>query len=209
MNLPLRVVAVLGLWLSGCVSSGMARTVNKGQLQVSVVPGVHAIPSNSGARNDFAPHAELGVRYGVTNRLDVGARLFAPGAAVDVRLGLVRAPTLNRGIDLTLAPSLAVAVRGRSDDMYGLAELPLLLGLNTGGRLQVIIGPRAGLQFGVDPSGFGASQQVLVGSSLGLALPVGERVYIVPEVILRTPVSGFQPLVQGNLGLLLGGYRDN
>ncbi len=199
----LGILGVLGL-LSGCTSTGMARTLNKGQVQVSLTPGVvTALP----AASYTLPQAEVGVRYGVTDRLDVGARLFYPGVAVDTRVALLRSPTLDSGIDLTLAPTLSAMLRGSSDDKQMSLELPLLVGLNPGAGVQFVLGPRVGLSAVVDPNGVGVSRG-LVGGSLGVALPVGRWLRIVPEVTVRSTLREVAPLLQANVGFLIGGYVE-
>ena len=209
MNLRLLLaVGWMGLALSGCVSTGMARTVNKGQLQVWATPSVHRYDGG------LQPQAEVGVRYGVGERVDVGGRLLAlapqidaVGLAVDTRVGLLRAPSLDGGVDLTLAPTLAVLPKGQSDDKQVLLELPLLVGLNPGAGVQVVLGPRVGTTFVVDPSSVGRLIPG-VGGSLGVAVPIGSWVRLVPEVTVRSSLSESPPTFQGSLGILVGGYRE-
>ena len=216
MNLRLLlVVGWMGLALSGCVSTGMARTVNKGQLQVVAAPSVHRYDDG------VLTQGEVGVRYGVGERVDVGARLVAigvqlepvgpqiesVGVAVDTRVGLVRAPSLDRGVDLTLAPLLSVMARSHSDDKQVSVELPLLVGLNPGAGVQVVLGPRVGTTVVVDPSGVGRFEPG-VGCSLGISLPVLPWVRLVPEMTVRRTLSDTTPIFQGSLGVLVGGYRE-
>jgi hypothetical protein len=210
MNMRLLLVSGVGGWLmSGCVSTGMARTLNKGQFQFSAAPGIHSsVRLGDLANSEVRPHAELGVRYGVTDRLDVGGRLFLSGAAVDTRIGLVRAPSLDRGVDLTLAPILSLTNRGTGDDKQLIAELPLLLGINPGAGIQVVIGPRVGTTFVVDPGTIG-EPKAMVGTSLGVALPLGKWLRVVPEVTVHTFLSNPGPIVLGNVGFLVGGYAED
>jgi len=194
--------------LSGCVSTGMARTVDPGKLQVSLSPGVLG-------NTAVIPQLELAVRYGVTEQVDVGARLFLPGAEVDARFALLRAPSLKQGIDLTLAPSLAyVFSSGTSTPGYLVPSLPLLVGFNLGGG-QLVLGPRLGYVINTDhpvPSPSFATAFV-AGSSLGLAIPAGPVLHVVPEVSvlhrLGSPFGSTTTTLHGGIGLVFGGYaRD-
>ncbi|OJT26520.1 hypothetical protein BO221_00275 [Archangium sp. Cb G35] len=204
MFLLVTCVAGLGA-LPGCVSTGMARTVDPGKLQVSLSGGLQGNVS-------YIPQGELAVRYGVTERVDVGARLFLPGAEVDARFALLRAPSLKSGVDVTLAPSLAY-VLPMSSTTPGLVfpSLPLLVGFNLGGS-QLVLGPRVGyvIKTGQSLTSQSFDGNIIVGSSLGLAIPIGQVFRIVPEVSLlhragRSLGSG-ETALHGGIGLVFGGY---
>jgi hypothetical protein len=213
--LPL-VTSALGLGLlSGCVSTGMARTVDPGKLQVSLSPGIQG-------NSAFIPQAELAVRYGVSERVDVGARLFLPGAEVDARFALLRAPSLKSGVDLTLAPSLAyVYPFTTSNRGIVFPSLPLLVGINLGGS-QLVLGPRVGYGIVLEqtptyqgdpytPGNF--ADNFVAGSSLGLAIPIGQVFRIVPEVSvlhrLGSPFGSTTTALHGGIGLVFGGYSGD
>ena len=203
---------------SGCVSTGMARTLDKGALQVSLGGGVQyagsyslgeALPPHSIAM----PQVDLGVRYGVTDRFDVGARLFLPGAAVEGRYALVRAPSLQSGIDLTLAPSLLYSDGGRgthADEPFLHLDVPLLMGVNMRGS-QLVLGAKAGVIVNPEnPTSFYGRPALTLGTSLGVAVPVTPWLRLLPELSLR-----MQPQLQHGspfafnaaMGLVFGGYK--
>jgi len=194
----------LGL-LSGCVSTGLARTVDPGKLQVSVSPGLQG-------NNTYIPQVELAVRYGVSERVDVGARLFLPGAEVDARFALLRAPSLKSGVDITLAPSLAY-VYPFSSTVPGLLfpSLPLLVGFNLGGS-QLVLGPRVGYIINTEQPVTlqSLADNIVAGSSLGLAIPAGPVLHVVPEVsVLHRvgyPFGSTTTAFHGGIGLVFGGY---
>lgn len=208
MNRTVLLIAacVMGLGLlSGCVSTGMARTVDPGKLQVSLSPGVQG-------NNAFIPQLELAARYGVTEQFDVGARLFLPGAEVDARFALLRAPSLKKGVDLTLAPSLAyVFPSGTSTPGFLYPSLPLLVGFNLGGS-QLVLGPRVGyvINTGHPVTSQGFFDNFVAGSSLGLAIPAGPVLHVVPEVSVQhrvgSSVGSTTTALHGGIGLVFGGY---
>ncbi|WP_147332677.1 hypothetical protein [Archangium gephyra] len=199
-------VAGLGA-LSGCVSTGMARTVDPGELQVSVSGGIQG---NVG----YIPQGELAVRYGVSERVDVGARLFLPGVEVDTRVALLRSPSLKSGVDVTLAPSLAFVVPITSaSSALVFPSLPLLVGVNLNGS-QLVLGPRVGyvINTGQPPTSQTFANNFVVGSSLGLAIPVGQAFRVVPEVSLLhrvgTTFGSSTTALHGGVGLIFGGYAE-
>ncbi len=202
----LLVVSLLGFFASGCVSTGMARTLDPGQLQVSVTPGVQATMSLDSPGVAY-PQGEIGIRYGLTERLDAGVKLFVLGVEADARFALLRAPSLRSGFDLTLAPSVSYSpmlYSGGSWDGPGMAKLPLLIGVNMEGY-QLVLGPRVAYVFGESPSSSGGLQ---VGSSLGLAVPIGNWFHLMPEVSVLQKPLGQNVMLHAGVGLIFGGYKE-
>jgi hypothetical protein len=191
-----------GLLASGCVSTGMARTLDPGHFQVTLTPGVQGIAhvDSKGVHvssTNYLPQLELGARYGVTPRMDLGARLFLLGAEADARFALLRAPSMKSGVDLTFAPAVGVSV---IQGWLPHVQLPLLLGVNLGGS-QLVLGPRVGL-LGLAP---------FIGTSLGWAIPLGGSFRVMPELTLVQPITsepaGLSSFFQGGIGLVFGGYE--
>ncbi len=205
------LLGILGLLSSGCISTGMARTLDRGQFQVSVTPGVQAV---KGIENPGVtlPQGEIGIRYGLTDRLDAGVRLFGLGVEADARFGLLRAPSLRRGVELTLAPSVSYAVHRYTsfDDGSGMVQLPLLIGVNMEGY-HLVLGPRAAYAYGRLSPSSGDGGALLVGTSLGLAVPIGRWFHLMPEVsLLQQPTKslGEHVLLHAGVGLIFGGYKE-
>src|SRR5205814_230591 len=96
------------LLLTGCYSSlvvGRARTVPRGRFEILAAPGVTGT-AVLGADPNVRPAIELGVRYGATERMDVGLRAGDAGVSAALRVQLVRAARAP-GLDVMLAPGLA------------------------------------------------------------------------------------------------------
>lgn len=197
------VLVVWGLALSGCLApTGMARTLDPGELQLSVSPGASSNPGT-----DVLPHLEVGARYGLAEKVDVGAKLTTWAVQGDIRLALQRSPTLESGLDLTLAPSVGYAFSSPGLNRFMLT-LPLLLGVNMGGS-QLVLGPRVLYLF---PDNFPSSPaRLAVGTSLGAAFPMGGSFRLVPEVTLLFDTSPQPESVSSgalvSLGMLWGGYK--
>lgn len=210
----------VALFFSGCVSTstmGLARTLNKGAVQGWVGGGAFApVPPNDG-RMAPLPMVEAGVRTGVTDRVELGARAGLAGIGLEGKFALARASTMDRGVNVSLSPQASVIVLP-SGGLWGgnvAVSLPLLIGIDFAGH-ELIIGPRLH-----DMVGFGGlgdltySVNVLsAGLSLGVAIKVGP-VRIVPEVSALMPfhtaafgspgelaVKGV--VLQAGVGVLLG-----
>lgn len=214
-----RIAVLLGAWVglgaSGCVSTGMARPVDKGSLQVSISGGAVNVGSLD-TREELPPYfvsipqGDLNIRYGLTDRMDVGARLFPVGGAVDGRFALLRAPSLQRGIDLTLAPLILYSRHGKGgwgSEPFMQLELPLLLGVNVRGS-QFVFGAKVGTYFGPEKLQSDSFSPTL-GTSLGVAIPIVSWLRIMPEINVRVRPTGTPTLpfvFNGGVGLIFGGY---
>jgi hypothetical protein len=164
LSLRLLLVASAAL-AAGCPSfstRGAARTLPQGDTELSVVmSGVSANPlagmtvEEEGYSGDEGyPQLEVGLGYAVHERVELGARgrlgtwsLFGGttgfALALDTKVQLRRASTPDRGLDVALGPTFTVGCcMPQSQDTFTLAQLPLLLGLNTGGGSQVLLTPQ-------------------------------------------------------------------
>ncbi|WP_257449682.1 hypothetical protein [Archangium lipolyticum] len=179
---------------------------------MSLSPGVQGAMGLNGPGAAY-PQGEVGVRYGLTERIDVGARVFIPGIEADARFGLLRALSLKHGVDLTLAPSVRYIPNfdlSSAWDGAGMVQLPLLIGVNLEGY-QLVLGPRVAYLFGKALDYTTSREPLLVGSSLGVAVPIGRWFHVMPEVsVLQEPTR--PPLehvmLQAGVGFIFGGYTQ-
>ncbi|AKI99490.1 Hypothetical protein AA314_01117 [Archangium gephyra] len=194
--------------LSGCASTGMARTLDPGQFQFSVSPSAQISVGSSGLGNNVpAPQLELGARYGVTERIDVGAKVYFPGVEADVRFGLLRAPSLQSGVDLTLAPSVDY-LPFLSTNTPWIVSLPLLVGLNFNGS-QLTLGPR--VSYLLPSENRESGNTFLVGTSVGYAVPLNPSIRFITELsVLAAPASlgSDGVLCRAGIGFTFGGYAE-
>ncbi|HEY0097057.1 MAG TPA: hypothetical protein VGB96_22205, partial [Archangium sp.] len=144
-------------------------------------------------------------RYGVAERVDVGARVYFPGAEADVRFGLLRAPSLQSGVDLTLAPSVNYLFLNA--DTPWMVSLPLLVGVNMNGS-QLTLGPRVSY---IPPGREGSGNSFLLGTSLGYAVPLTPSIRFNTEFSVIAPPAALGVdgvLCRAGIGFIFGGYAE-
>jgi hypothetical protein len=194
---------------TGCYSFtavGRARTLDKKGLELFAAPGVRAIATPSGDAN-IRPTIDLGGRYGVTDRVDLGLRAGEWGASAAARVQLHRGASKASGVDVLVAPGLAYTL---TDKLA--IELPCVVGINLRGEHQIIIAPRVVYQarFGVGDLDHPA-QFVFVGASVGFVLQASRHVAFMPEFGMLFGVyaePGFTtfttpgPAIQAGIGIL-------
>lgn len=213
--------------LAGCPSfttMGTARTLDEGKGQFFVATGAVSMrdfqtDASTGASTSFTvPTFELGGRYAVSDRAEVGGKVWPFGAELNTKFALVRSPTPEAGVSLALAPAASVYAFSLADSRnatYLWLHAPFLVGFAMPGGSELTIGPRLSDML---VSGGGTTVNTLwAGGSLGFAWRAGKGFRILPEVSASWPVttslrgtgvSDFEPkggVVQANLGFLIGG----
>jgi hypothetical protein len=197
MRLSLRLVLpLLPLLLGACFSVGAyqtAHTVGADHFQCAVEP---AFEGGSYEKSSVAvPRFDFDVRYGLTDRIDIGGGIGAKGLELAGKFQLTN--PANRGFVVSLAPSAGgLAIGGASDDVAlgaGLLTftLPVLFGIGIGESSEVVIGHKVldVVAFAGSDDGGGAANLVLWGGSLGFCLSLG-RFKLLPEVAVVTPLVG-------------------
>jgi hypothetical protein len=103
-----------------------------------------------GRTDNNAFNTDVLIRWGLTDRTDMGLRFNLVGVSSDFKLQLVRAPELTRGLDLAIAPSFGYARDITWEGSQGTpsnsasfwqASLPVLVGINIGQR-QLVLTPQ-------------------------------------------------------------------
>ena len=228
MRIPAAAVlfgAAVGLVAgSACTSSTLqlARTTPRGETSTAMAAGVQVF-SVSGKRQRV-PQFEVGGRYGLTDRIDVGARVWLPYWELDTKFQLARSPTPTEGWDLAVAPGIGY-LGGIPGDREGSGaylhtaalSTTLYVGKNFADGSQLILAPRA-VDFVM--AGYaeaaGAINLLYAGGSVGFAWKVTKSVRLVPQVSALFNVVGsladFGTVVglggmhgQASLGVLFGG----
>lgn len=224
MTRLLPLLSALAL-LTGCPSfttMGTARTMPKGKAQVYFATGVtmlrdFQLDSAASEPDSFSlPSFEAGARYAVTDRIEVGGKLFPLGTELNAKFGLVRSPSPDEGVSVALAPAVSVySFEAGESATYLWLHAPLLVGLALPGGSELTLGPRASGM--LVRSGGDRLDALFLGGSLGLAWKVADGFRILPEVSASYPVAAsvggagvvdFEPrgvVVQANVGFLLGG----
>ncbi len=189
-----------------------ARAIDPGTSQVTFSGGVVGanVPYDDGSgrvHRPAGPQFELGVRYGIADGFDVGAKVWALGGELNSTISLVR----SRVFDLALAPSIGLVSYnyGTDCDSFGyncddaidvldlFLKVPLLFGVRFGAQQEheLVFGPEIVPVFvatGDEDTGNSvATSGVLLGGVLGVSLKATPWLRVMPEVTVLTPVSGY------------------
>ncbi len=222
---------VMAIGAMACASAcsiatlGTARPVDSGETQFVLAPAFNRVGLSQSGRP--GPQVEIGGRYGVTENVDIGARLWLPlpGYTLDSRIALRKAAQPDSGLDISLNPGV-MYIYAPGGDTNGTAlhfttvQLAALFGIHLGGGRQIVVGPKVVDILSTDTStDFGSTfNMVIVGSSLGLVWPVTRNLSVVPELSAGLAVSGAVKgfgndignngnVLQFSLGLLFGGTK--
>jgi len=193
---------LLLLTLVGCTASAgqRARTAGKGAVQVGLEGGASA-----GAVWP-APVMDLAVRVGVSERLDLGARVGSSGYEAQGKLRLT-----DDDSDLVVSAAILASYKsfGSACPMGGdcgsvnaqSLMVPVLVDIPTGPRSAVVVGPAGRYSYVRSPSGWGPEPTWLqVGGSLGYALSFGGSFTLLPQVGALPTVCcrGQAPIEEGS-----------
>ncbi len=201
--------AVLAIALaSGCGYPGLPhapRPVPRGDFEIG--GAVANAPSDMVCSGDVCTSqgrppiaiAALG-RYGLHERVDVGATLNAPGAAVDANVALF----LSRHLDVAVDPTIAFAPfdrgRGWERDGLGLVSVPVLASLKAGPvSLLAYGGPGVGL-----PLLAARAPARFVHAGGGLDVALGDVLHVTPYAAGFFALDGPRPVFPGAPTLTFG-----
>lgn len=209
---------------SGCsvATLGAARPVDVGTHQVVIAPSMVRIAR--GGDPYFGPQLEIGERYGISKKADIGVRLWLPmpGYVVDSRISLRRSKNPNSGLDVAIQPGTSyLYVPGGDANSSPLhvatVALPLLVGWNFGVGKQVVMAAKMLDILAVDTVDGAEPANILsVAATLGVVWPVTENLSLAPEIGVGAAILGSLAgygsdlgvsgtTMQFSLGILLGG----
>jgi hypothetical protein len=221
-------LVILSLLAAGCASMSnvqTADTLGKGNFQAAIEPGLWGGASAAGVA--AIPHVDASVRFGVSERVDLGVR--AGSSFLELQSKFMFTDPENPLWAGSIAPTLGgIFASGSSQASMGSSNatgifnlgVPVLVGLKLRGGHQIILGPRVQtlLVFG---SGSPTTVILGLGSSVGFAWRLTDNFILLPEVSAVYPVVGgdstgaiFRDLiaaggtfVQFKLGILFGRMR--
>lgn len=149
-------LVLVGLHGAGCPSlltMGPARTVPVGERQSYLAMGAYrtVLVSRSTAGDErsreWLPLFDAGVRFGLTERADLGIRLGLGAMSIGPRFQVARSETPDAGIDVLVEPTLGLTgalPTERGGILTGVyVGLGLPVGINLGGGSQLVLTPRA------------------------------------------------------------------
>ena len=169
----------------GCASLSTvqtADTLGKKNFQIAFEAGVQRSPS---PYLPYYPHFDAAFRLGITDTIDVGARVGYSGLELqgkflltrpgDPRLAISLAPALGGGLLPGAASSLV---------MVNVA-VPLLIGLKQDNGNEFVFGPRLQGRFMASPS---QAASLELGLSAGYSIRIGKKFGILPELAAALPL---------------------
>jgi hypothetical protein len=206
--------------LSGCPSLSTLQTpstVPKGHTRFGIgAEAVHFSDTNDDNGSSFTldidtfPQLEFSARYGLTDDIDIGAKLYALGVELGLKYQFLRGP-----LDIAIAPAASYATLdsgGGEDSRVHIVYLhaPLLLGYNVSDSVTLGFGPKLLLAAAIGSTdatdtGVFAGGVVLAGGFVNLPLRVGNAFWIAPEINVYTPIGESRLIWQGGLVFLFGG----
>lgn len=224
------LLGLLAVW--GCVNPNLytvPRTVPKNELQVVVAPEVTGFGGSQPGASDFdrlvPALPTVGVRYGLSDKVDIGGRLSnVLTTSGDIKWNPLRSPAF----DLSIAPGVQFyQVQGIGNEDVDdaadasrtvfIAHLPLLLGLNL--SRSVVLVPTVGISYAlakeapVSASDIEQSQVVrgaFLRAGLGIDLRLIEHVALHPEFTVMRGISemdGYM-LYMGGIGFVIGNLPE-
>ncbi len=206
----LLLVAVAAV-LAGCPSIsvlGSARTLDKGRTRVAVaLEGNAFVNPNPGPNRPEGPPAvpivEVAVHRGVSDRVELGGRLWTFGLQLDSKFALFKSAP-EGGFDLAVMPTVGVAWRPAANAVPNIpVQVAVLAGYNFDG-LHLWAGPRL-----IDQIVFyqGPINTWSAGASAGVSIRMSPSVRLAPELSVVTPIGTTAHDFYGQVGLavLLGG----
>ncbi len=141
------------------------------------------------------------MRYGLTDRVELGAKIWVLGAMADAKVQILRAPEDKLGIDVAVVPGLgyagfALATGGSTATSHTLSlYLPLIVGLNLPGGSELYVSPRVveqvmftGGAVAGPPADF-----IYLGGSIGFSWKVARALRLVPEISAALPIALLGP----------------
>ncbi len=199
---PLLVAALLVFGCAPVNAVGRARTLPVGKTQIVAAPHVGLVAGGSFAAPSLVP--ELSARYGFTDSIEAGGRVWAVplrgfsvlGAAGDLKLQLKRSDRPDSGVDVAFAPSLGyhqLVIGGTPTARVVFVSAPVLVGFNLSERVQLVLGPMLADQIWTSPTA-GTVNAFLYGSSAALAIRIADKVTVMPQAaLLFTPLTVGRP----------------
>lgn len=168
----------LGLLTTACTTPSVFRTattVDEGEFEPSLeISGLLAVVDRSPI-----PYLAFSLRYGVSDRVDIGGHLgaFDGGLSVGIRLSEIDAPVI-----VTLAPRVGWAGH------WGHLRVPVLVGLRLPSGTEFVFTAQAYGEVG-EPALGEPTVSFSLGAAAGVSLELGP-VRLLPELSVIAPVYG-------------------
>src|SRR5882724_2575175 len=215
------VVPLAFLVMTGCPSLSTMQTpatVPKGEVRLGV--GLESVgfsekETNGDVKTVALPQFEFNARYGLTDNIDVGAKLYLLGLEVGAKYQFAKGD-----FEAAIAPavsyiSVTVSNSSGNDDTLRVAylHLPLLLGYKLTDSFELAFGPKLLYVIATGTSSDSTSQSsatssgFMAGGFASIQLRLGKAFWIAPEINVYKPFAdGSSGVIwQGGLTFLFGG----
>ena len=225
-----RLLLPILLSLSACPMNGTmqtAETTGAGNFELGIEPGVPGVIITSAEDTPFSGFFDFSVsgRYGVSEGVDVGARVGTTGAELLTKFALL--PQDDATVLLSLAPTVGGFALGAGGIGAGFInwKLPLILGIPLGDH-QIVLGPRVSGTTIFAAAGSDAAGGTLfsAGTSVGFSIRIG-KMRLLPEFSFSAPfyvaggatgvgsdgtsIDGGYVAYRAGLGFLFGGRKTD
>jgi hypothetical protein len=214
--------------LAGCATTSSvetASTIGKGHFQIGAEPGVQ-YGGISGYPQTLYPHIDVAFRYGLSDRIDLGARTGF--SLADLKFKYLFTDPKNEDLAIAIGPQAGgiILSNDKATDIVLRLDVPLLIGIKNTKGGELVIGPRFLAWLIVAPGNLpGTTANIITagpGLSVGYAIKLSETFRLMPEVAFAVPlgasvqeisktlnISGtgtlpFAPVFQIKVGLLFG-----
>ncbi|MDP3153208.1 MAG: hypothetical protein Q8N23_11090 [Archangium sp.] len=184
---PLWVLWALAV--TGCASVGVFQqpeTLGKGHWQAAAELSSQAQASTDSL--SLYPAFGVAFRYGLTETIDVGAKIGPSGLEAQGKFML----TPREGVVISLAPLLGGTFNMPSGLLFGTAQaaLPVLIGVPLSKRVQLVFAPRLhdGLIVLSAGQAGGTVNTFSLGGAVGVAVKV-KRFQFIPDVGFLAPIA--------------------
>jgi hypothetical protein len=211
--MPIRALIVLAtiLW-TGCASFSThltPRPTTKGKTELDAHVNVYAYTADDGDRRVF-PNVELGLRYGLSDTVDIGGKVNAGTVELNSRIALI----LTDSFDLGIVPSAGIVAFDASSGhrQAGIVTFgaPILAGVHVGSTTTLLLGAKiiaAISTIEVEEDGRTTNSGELVfypGGVVGFELMLTDNFALFPELNFHFPyLSDYKkfarPVWQGGL----------
>jgi len=186
-----RWLAWCSLALTGCASVGVfqsADTLGKKNWEVAVELSSQAQSSLDSL--SLYPMSALTFRYGVHDRIDVGARVGPAGIELAGKVMLTE--RTRRGVIVSLAPSVGGTFSVPSGIALGTgqASLPVLIGVPVSDAVQLVFAPKVhDSLFALNAGQAGGTvNQLFAGGAFGVVVEI-KRFKVIPDVGFLAPIA--------------------
>lgn len=187
----MRWLALCSLVSTGCASVGVfqsADTLGRKNWEVGVELSSQAQSSFDSL--SLYPLSALTFRYGVHDRVDVGARVGPAG--VELASKVMLTPRSSSGVIVSLAPSVGGTFSIPSGIAIGTgqASLPVLIGVPLSEKVQLVFAPKVhDSLFAMNAGQAGGTvNQVFLGGAFGVVLHL-KRFKVIPDIGFLAPIA--------------------